>query len=93
MHELVQAAMFADDIHARAEHQMKRIAENNLGSARRHFFRRDAFDRAVGAYWHERGRLYIAATKLEPAAARRVRSLGDRELHAWLPGVRNMASP
>ncbi len=93
VHEFMKAAMLADYFGAGPQHQVERVAENNLGPAGSHLFGCNALHRAVGSHRHERGCLHRAATEFERATARRARSMDDRELHSSRPGVRNIASP
>lgn len=93
IHEFVQATMFADDLGAGPQHQVKRVAKNDFRAVGGHFFGSHALDRAIGADRHEGGRLHTAAPKLERSGTRGTRCVSYRQSHAALSGVRNMESP
>src|SRR5690606_29931665 len=69
MHEGVQAAMRADDLHTWAQHEMKRVAEHDLCAEPGELLRRHRLDRAICTDRHERRRLHHAALEGQPAAA------------------------
>ena len=93
VHELVQAAVFANYLCARSKHQVKRIAENDIGAIARHLFGRHTSDRPVGTNRHERWRTNVAATKYQRRATRSPALVMHLEFHASLSGVTNIASP
>ena len=68
--ELVQATELLDDLQPRSQKQMKRVAQDDLGTDFANVPRRHRLDRTIGAHRHERRRLHRAAGKREPAAAR-----------------------
>ena len=70
-HEPVQTAVPAHDVHARAQHQMKGVAQQYLRAGVGHFLRRQGFDRALRADRHEGRRVHHTAREIEPAAAGR----------------------
>ncbi len=67
--EAMQPAEFADDVEARPQEQMERVAEDDLGADPVELARRHRLDRAVGADRHERGRFDRAAREGDAAAA------------------------
>ena len=76
-HEAVQAAVRGDDLEARAQPEVKRVAEHDLRAELDELVRRHRLDGAVGADRHEHRRLDGAVRELEPAApgaARRART-------------------
>jgi len=101
MHEAVQAAMRADYLGTRPQHQVEGIREDDLGAAVDEFLGRDALDRSVGADRHEGRSLDDAAREREPPAARTAVTGQEFELHgrpsrsasAAGSGVTNIASP
>ena len=65
----MQAPMRLDDIHARPQHEMKGITQNDFRAGLAQLFRRHALDRAIGADRHEGRRLHRAALKHHAPAA------------------------
>ena len=93
MHERMQTTMGANDVHARSQHQVKGVAENDLTAKRGEFLRRHGLDRAVSADRHERGRLDGPPGKGESPAARGAVAGQQFELHSVSPRPTSMASP
>ena len=69
VHELVQAAVPAYDLGPRTQHQVKRIAEYDLGATCGDLFGRDAFDGSIRADRHESRSPDFAAPKNQMPAA------------------------
>ena len=67
MHKPVQTAVLLDYLHAWTQHQVKRVAEDNLTAQEQQFFRRHAFDRAIGTDRHKYRGLYDATHTGNPA--------------------------
>jgi hypothetical protein len=63
----MQTTVLPNDFGARPQHQVKRVAENDVGPALRHLFRRHALDRPVGTNGHERRRLHHATAEVQLA--------------------------
>ncbi len=93
VHEFVQPAVLADDLRTWPQHQVERIAENDLGTVGGYLLRRHALHRTVGADGHEGGRPYRAAAKREESGTRSPAAIEDFELHPSPLGVTNMESP
>ncbi len=100
VHEFMQAAMPADDVGARPQHEVEGVAEDDLRTGAAHLLRRHRLDRAVGADRHERRRLHAAAGKFQAAAAGGAVRGGDFKSHDSAAGssgspraLMNMASP
>ena len=74
VHEAVQPAMRAQDFVARPQHEMKGVAEHDLGAEALELLGRHRLDGAVGAHRHE-GRRLDGAMR-EPAAVRGARARG-----------------
>jgi len=90
----MQAAVLADDLGAGPQHEVKRVAEQDLGARAGHVLGTHGLDRAIGADGHERGGLHHTTRKRERAAARVTVRLVQRELHVPDPsGQISMASP
>src|SRR5690606_16643782 len=68
-------------IHARAQHQMKRVAENDLRSEADELFRQHRLDGAVGADRHECGCLDHPALERNASAPRATVGGEEIELH------------
>ena len=68
VHEAVQAAVTLDDLHAGTQHQVERVAEDDLAAQQRQFLRGHALDRSVGADRHEHRGFYDAARAGDAAA-------------------------
>jgi len=60
VHEIMQVAMLADNLCAGPQHQVKGIAQYDLGTDVGQFFRCHSFDCAIGADRHE-GRCFDGA--------------------------------
>ena len=93
IHELVQAAMLSDDRGAWPQHQVKSIAEDDLGTVTRDLFRCDTLDCPVRTDRHECGRLHGTASKGQRAASSCTINRVDIEIHATTSGVMNIESP
>src|SRR5581483_3634578 len=81
MHEAMQPAVRADNLDSRAQHQMKRVAENDLRPDIAQLLRRHRLDRAVGADRHERGRFDDTALEDHAPAPRRAVIREQLEFH------------
>jgi hypothetical protein len=68
-HEAVQAAQLVDQVGARAEMQVVRVAEQDLGSESLELLRVDGLDRRLGSHRHERRCAQLASRRLEDAGA------------------------
>ena len=76
VHEAVQPAVRAHDLVARPQHQVKGVAEHDVGAEALELFGRHRLDRAVGAHGHEGRRLDHAVRELRAGrGARRPRCL------------------
>ncbi len=93
VHEFVQSAVLANDLCTRPQHQVKCIAEDDLGAVGGNFLRRDALDGAVGADRHEHGGPHGATAKSQHPASRRLATAVNVEPHPLRAGVRNIESP
>ena len=60
MHEPMQIAMRLNYFGTGSKHQVKGIAQDNLGTRGLDFFRRHGLDRAISTDWHEGRCLYRA---------------------------------
>ena len=86
-HEAVQPAVRRDDVDARAQPQVKRVAQDDLRADVEQFVGRHRLDRAVGADRHEDRRVDDAVRQRQSAAARRAAAGVDREFHGVIvPG-------
>src|SRR5690606_29584894 len=94
-HEAVQAAVRSDDVRTRAEHQVERVDEHDLGSELIGLLGRHPLHGAIGPAPHERWRTESAVRTDEPADARgTVAGLyGEFGSHRASGGITNMASP
>ena len=66
-HKIMQVTHSLDDLCAGAQHQVKGIAEHNLGAGKLHLFRGHRLDGAVGPYRHERRGIDISPCKRQTA--------------------------
>ncbi len=80
-HEAVQAAMGADDIGARPQHQVKGIAEDDVGAGVPQLGGADALDGAIGAHRHERRGFHLATGEGEATAPGAAILIHELELH------------
>ena len=69
-HERVQSAELCDQVFARAEVQVVRVAEDDLRAERAQLVRVDALDRSFRPDRHERRRRDVAVRGVEDAGAR-----------------------
>jgi hypothetical protein len=96
MHEAMQSAVRAQDLVARPQHQVKRVAEHDLRAQALELLGRHGLHGSICSHRHERGRLDHAVRQREPAAAREARGLQQLEFgghRAPGAGVTYMASP
>lgn len=70
MHELVQAAGLADEVHARAQEEMVGVRENDAGAKIAQLIRRDALDGRLRADRHEDWCREAAVRRVDDACAR-----------------------
>ena len=70
-HECVQAAGALDEVDARSQREVVRVAEQDVGAACAHLVRVERLDRGVGAHRHEGGRPHLAVGGAQAAGARR----------------------
>jgi hypothetical protein len=71
VHEAVQAARAADDVHAGSDPEVVGVAQDDLGFQLPKFVRMDTLDGALGAHRHENGRLHhpVRGVQTPPAGA------------------------
>ena len=84
MHKVVQVAVFFNHLRARAQHQMKGIAENHLRTDGLDIPRQHTLHRAVGTHRHKGRRLHFAARKTKTAAPGLALGVLDLKLHKAL---------
>jgi len=77
----MQIPMLADDLRAGPQHQMKSVAQDDLGPRIPQFLRGHGLDRTVGTHGHEGWGLDSTAIERQFAAPRQPVSRKDAEFH------------
>jgi hypothetical protein len=91
VHEAVQPVVGVDHRRARAQHQVKRVAEDDARAEGFQLLRRHRLDRPVGAHGHEGRCLDLPAWQRHAAATGA--ALGAQQLEMQRHGRISMASP
>ncbi len=93
MHETVQSAVQIHDLRARPQHQMERVAENDVGAEVFEFLRRHRLHRPVRADRHEGRSLDHSMGSREESQARSAVGRENFKRRSQGAPVTNIASP